>query len=309
MSSVTEFGRSLLRTGDLDPVYVALYKAQLDRSTLARLCLAYWCFYSLGLAARLAEIKSPKAYWAAMMRAAVNEGQNPDGSKPYPRGAERRHYRGAQAVASMASLISLYPKGAEQAVDGMLGIGKGTARPYGLDMTYGSVSAAVQRHRGFGPWIAFKIADMSERVLGYGTDFTDCHLGIYKDPRQGAAVACLEYRYPGSLKQDGVNKFAQTPWEYPITDAELQETVSHYVSIFRKERFKAPPNNNRLVNVQEIETIFCKYKSHLKGHYPLGKDTREIEHGLRGMGDLAESLRHALPPVQLELPHVNHLRH
>lgn len=294
MSSVTDFGRELLRTGDLDPVYVALHRAQLDHPTLARFCVAYWCFYHVGLAASLAEIKQPKKYWDAMMKVAVNEGFNLDSTKPFPRGGERRHYRGAQAVASMASLISLYPKGAEQAVEGFIGAPQGYACH-----TYKSVAAAVQKHRGFGEWIAFKIADMSERVLGYDTDFSDCHLGIYKDPRQGAAVACCEWQSGDSLIP-GVDFSVAEPWTYPITDSELKHTVDHYIKVFRK--YKAPPSGDRPVNVQEVETIFCKYKSHLKGHYPLGKDTLEIRHGLAGWGgDVAKQLLAHMPQVQLEL--------
>ncbi len=286
MSSVTEFGKELLRTGDLDPVYIAIHKAGLDEGTLHRLCLAYWCFYHLGLAAALAEIKQPKKFWEAMMKAAVNE-TSIDGTKPYPRGSERRHYRGAQAVSSMASLISLYPKGATQAVEGF--IKPKAVSQYGLERklvyTYSSVSRSVMQHRGFGEWIAFKIADMSERVLGYDTDFRDCFLGIYKDPRQGAAVAWLELNndHHGHTK----------PWEFDISDSELKLTVDHYVKVFKK--FNAPGGRVRPVNVQEVETIFCKYKSHLKGHYPMGKDTKEIRHGLHGWGHLAEQLSANLP--------------
>lgn len=285
MASVTAFGAELLRTGDLDPVYVALYRAALPRDTLNRVCLAYWCFYHLGLAAYIAEQgTTPRKFWELMMRAAINEGD----PKPFPRGSERRYYRGAQAVMSMTSMMHLYPKGATQAVEAMVG-------PPGLSTRYSQVSARVQLHRGFGEWIAFKIADMSERVLGYNVDFSDCHLGIYKDPRQGAAVACLEYRYPGSLKPDGINQFADCPWFYPITDNELKETVEHYIRVFRKMKLKAPGGNPRPVNVQEVETIFCKYKSHLKGHYPMGKDTAEIKHGLDGWGKLALKLLEAMP--------------
>ena len=288
MTTVTEFGKDLLRTGDLDPVYVAIHKAQLDAATLARLCLAYWCFYSLGTAAKLAEIKQPQKFWAAMMTAAINAGERPDGSKPWPRGSERRHFRGVQATAAMSNLAALYgSKDAQFAVEGFI-------RPLcGNRYTYNSVSKSVQQHRGFGPWIAFKIADMSERVMDYCTDFSDCHLGIYKDPRQGAAVAFQQW-------QDS-DKFVDKPWDYPVTDLELKATVEHYVKVFRAAKFKAPPTGDRLVNVQEIETIFCKYKSHLKGHYPMGKDTLEIGHGLQGWGDLAQQLHKGLPPVQRSL--------
>jgi len=287
MTTVTEFGKELLRTGDLDPVYIALHKAGLDEGTLHRLCLAYWCFYHLGLAAKLAEIKQPKRYWDAMMAAAVNEGE----PKPFPRGGERRHYRGAQAISSMASLISLYPKGATQAVHGFIQpVMQGRVEHY----TYGSVSRSVQAHRGFGEWIAFKIADMSERVLGYDTDFHDCILGIYKDPRQGAAVAYQELSTRGQL--------STVPWEYPITDVELDWTVKTLVKELKG--FKAPGGKPRPINVQEAETVLCKYKSFLKGHYPLGKDTREIGHGLDGWGDLAQHLKSGLPKLQLSLPGV-----
>lgn len=299
MSSAIEFGKQLLRTGDLDPVYVALQGAQLDEPTLHRLVLAYWCFYHLGLAAKMAEIKSPKKYWEAMMAAAINDGD----PKPYPRGSERRHYRGAQAVASMASLISLYPKGATQAVRGFIQPGTFQGRiDNNPHFTYGSVAASAQRHRGFGEWIAFKIADMSERVLGYATDFNDCHLGIYKDPRQGAAVAYLEWS-PHEEARDWESQVgleaASRPWDYPITDSALKSTVDHYVKAFKK--YTAPGGTPRPVNVQEVETIFCKYKSHLKGHYPLGKDSREIRHGLEGWGDLAAELRRHLPSVPQQL--------
>lgn len=281
MPTVTEFGRQLLRTGDLDPVYVALHGANLPQDTLARLCLAYWCFYHLGAAAQLAEIKSPAKFWDAMMHAARNEGLRPDGSKPWPRGAERRHFRGAQAVEAMTELCNRYPQSnGPHAVAGMLGVRPFEAAP----TTYAAVARSVQTHRGFGPWIAFKIADMSERVLGCNTNFADCHLGIYKDPRQGAAVAHGEWK--------GVVEHPE-PWLYPITDDELAATVDHYVKVF--SRYKAPPHGDRPVNVQEVETIFCKYKSHLKGHYPPGKDTRELRHALKGWGDLAEELRKHLP--------------
>lgn len=274
---ITEFGGALLRTGDLDPVYVALYNSGLDSATLSRLCLAYWCFYHLGAAATLAEIKSPKKYWEKMMEAAINAGE----PKPWPRGAERRHFRGQQSIDAMKELVLKY-KTPEHAVEGMLGVGGST--------TYGSVATAAKSHRGFGDWIAFKIADMAERVLGYAVDFSDCHLGIYKDPRQGAALAF----HTGG---DGV--VAGEPWKLPITDEQLREGVAYYVKHFRSYECMPAhvPGGWRKVNVQEVETIFCKWKSHVKGHYPVGKDTEEISHGLvewERRSDLARQLNQGL---------------
>lgn len=179
---------------------------------------------------------------------------------------------------------------------------------YNLDghpNTFSHVTNAVRQHRGFGEWMAFKVADMGERVMGLDIDFSDCELGIYKDPRQGAAVAFLEWAAQGGpqphKEEYGPGKpVPEAPWGYPITDEELKDTVAHFVKQFR--HFKAPPRGDRPVNVQEVETIFCKYKSHLKGHYPPGKDILEIGHGLAACAtnpllksDLSQELLRHLP--------------
>lgn len=281
-STIEDFGAALLKSGDLDPVYTTISRAALDEETLHRLSLAYWCLYHLGAAAKLAEIKQPKKFWGTLMEAAVNEGL------AWPRGSERRHFRAANATNAVGCLVQRY-KTPRMAVLGMLGQNEGAL---GKGMTFATVSRAVQTHVGFGPWIAFKIADMSERVLGWPTDFTGCELGVYKDPRQGAALAWYERaKAPGTAG----DAYKDKPWEYPITDKELSDIIAHYVRHF--SRFKAPPHADRKVNVQEVETIFCKYKSHRKGHYPLGKDTREISHGLDGWGDLAQQLKTGLPTL------------
>lgn len=285
VQSVEDFGALLLKTGDLDPVYVALHKASLEPKILDRVCLAYWCFYHLGAACKMAEAKSDSAFWAVMAKAAENA-SNSDGSKPWPRGAERRHFRGDQSIRAMGELIQRY-KTASHAVAGMVG-------PRGVPTTYNAVALRAQDHRGFGEWIAFKIADMSERVLGYETDFTHCHLGVYKDPRQGAALARVfldQLVENGDLHESEVAR----GWELPISDDQLKNVIDRLVKLFRARKFKAPPNGNRPVNVQEIETILCKWKSHYKGHYPPLKDSTELQHALTGWGDLAEHVKKGAP--------------
>jgi hypothetical protein len=46
-------------------------------------------------------------------------------------------------------------------------------------------------------------------------------------------------------------------------------------------KYKAPPRFERAINIQEIETILCKWKSHMNGHYKVGKDTHEIHEALK----------------------------
>jgi len=260
--NIIQFGDELFRTQDLDPVYVAIHAAKLTEKMKAKLSLAYWCFYHLGVAARIAEAKTSKAYWGLMQTAAKNPRHQ------WPRGTERRHFRGQQSIDAVRELRKKYSS-AEEAVETWCGHNF---------CTFQKVSVSVQTSRGFGPWISFKIADMAERVLGYDVSFSDCELGIYKDPRKGAALA---------LSGDQ---------NYPITDEELKKTVDKYVNHWAgRKKIKAPPVGNRLVNVQEIETVFCKYKSHINGHYPMGKDIQEVHHGLTGWGDLAQQLQKGLP--------------
>ena len=294
MTGIVTFGDALLSTGDLDPVYLAIQNAKLEPAVLHRLCLAYWCFYSLGTAAYIAHHgATPKRYWDLMMQAAVNEvftkGTPTDlagAEKPWPRGAERRHFRAANAVGPMSYLREHY-KDASAAVYSMTGVDSGSR------LRFAHVAKAVESHPGFGPWMSFKIADMAERVLGVSVDFSDCALDMYKDPTQGAAIGWLEQGPP-------ITVYSEEPWKAPITGEQIKATADYYVKLFNKRhKVGSVPGLKRPLNIQEIETIFCKYKSHLKGHYPLGKDTREVGHGLEGWGPLADKLRLGLPQPQL----------
>lgn len=305
--SILTFGDELLSTGDLDPVYLAMNSTVLHPTAVDRLCLAYWCFYSLGTAAYIAEHgTTPEKFWDLMMLAAYNDKAHKGipteaahlakGDKPWPRGAERRHFRGANAVGPMSYLKDHY-KTASAAVQAMIG-------PNNAHVTFKWVAGEVEKHPGFGPWMSFKIADMAERVLGRSVDFHDCALDMFKDPTQGAAVGYVEAwsviaREGGELRdwEDRVGVAeARKIWNYPITSDQIKLTVDYYVKAFNKRhKVGSVPGLARPLNIQEIETVFCKYKSHLKGHYPPGKDMREIRHGLQGWGKLADKLAAALP--------------
>jgi hypothetical protein len=251
-----EFGAALLRTGDLDPVYIALVGAKLDPNLLARVCLAYWCFYSLGAACYIAE--NPKKFWERMRVAAANT----DPLRRWPRAAERRHFRGQQAILAVENFAS---KGSpEKIVDHMCSGG-----------TYHVVAKTAETYRGIGQWASWKIADMAERVLGYSVDFSDADLGIYKDPRQGLAL------------------IRTGDWKYPITDEELKDTVKKELRWIRQ--FSAPPMRDRSCGIAELETYACKLKSFRKGHYFVGKDIKEVRHALHGWGDVAQDVLHHVP--------------
>jgi hypothetical protein len=245
-AAAIEFGRDLITTQDLDPVYTAIHGAGLDYDFRARLLLAYSCLYHLGASVAIAQNKDTD-YWDALMVAAVNEGLQ------WPRGSERRHWRGQQALQTAHYLREryTYPEDVVQ------------YWATGGESSFTSVTNRIKEIPRYGPWIAFKIADVLERVMGHRVDFSTCAMGVYKEPRSAAALI---------LSGDAGANIADTDLEGVMQNMLLPEHLGTLM---------APPDFARLVNVQEIETCLCKYKSHVNGHYPPGKDTLEVLDGLK----------------------------
>lgn len=236
--SCADFGHHLLTTGDLDPMYIALTRSNLSSDQMKRWLLGYWSFYHGGVASTISELEGSD-FWDGMRRAYHEK---------WPRGAERRYFRGPKCLEAINQMQKRFP--APEDVVNYMASGN----------SFGEIKSKVCEFYLFGDWIAFKIADMSERVLGRSVSTNGCHLEIFKDPRQGAALL-LHGNYTAPLKTH-----------------ELESVVLQMESFFRQ--YPAPPHYDRPVNVQEVETILCKYKSHYKGSYPLYKDIREIGHAM-----------------------------
>jgi hypothetical protein len=164
---IRDFGDELLRTRDLDPVYVAIHGARLRRPQLCRLLTAYWCFYHLGAAAWLSEHESDD-YWRVVRVAAENAAPTPRGER-WPRAAERRHFRGAVCVRTVDWLARESP---EHWVESLSSL-----------RTDAEVMSAVREWPLHGPWIAFKAADMLERCAGQRVTFAADVGLIYAEPR------------------------------------------------------------------------------------------------------------------------------
>lgn len=235
-----EFGRQLVITGDLDPVYIVLYRAGLPYEPLCEWLLAYWCFYESGLCCDVVESGH---FWDAMRQAC---------SPSAPRGRERRHFRGDRAVHAIQRLERRF----------------GTASNVVEYLGEGGALAVIGRAKSlpmFGNWAGFKAADMLERVLGRRIDFSLCELAIYREPREGAALV-----WRGDPHA-------------PVNVGEVvAATVAHL-------DLPAPPRYDRRVGLQEVETMLCKYKSMVGGHYYLGKDIDELRKSLSHHGSLAQS--------------------
>lgn len=240
---VISFGRRLLETNDLDPVYVMVHEAKFEPPLLKRWLLSYWCFYHVGTASWCAD--SPTTFWDRMGTAA--------GSKEYPRSSERRHFRGANAMAGVEYLRS---RGAAYLFRDLE-----TAAAIRGDAA--DVVEIVKGWKQFGPWIAFKVADMCERLgmmkMKFGTDVI-----LYDSPLKAAGVLWDELNHGLDPEREpgGVG-----PW-----------AIDHVLGSLML--MKAPPRYERGVNTQEAETILCKWLSYLNGHYDIGEDVDACRRGL-----------------------------
>ncbi len=245
--SIYEFGCRLLETKDLDPVYVLLHHTTMSELTRRRWLLAYWCFYHVGTASWIAEEPAEYNFWVRMKTAA--------NSKEYPRSSERRHFRANNAIKSVTWLES---KGLNQLFT-----------PLRKFSTSTEVINYVKTWVGFGPWIAFKVADMVERLGIAKIEFGVDDAMLFDSPQEGARLLWNKER-PNEAEP---TKSTIAAWAVSRILQELQLT----------KHVKAPLSYDRNIGVQEAETILCKWKSYLVsngGRYLIGED---IDHCLKGL--------------------------
>lgn len=288
---IETFGEHLLRTDDLDPIYTALQRLtesnawghHMSQDQLRRWLVAYWCFYSAGSACYISEADG-REFWHMMAVAAENViGPTiPGDSVRWPRGHERRHFRGDAAVKAVAALRERYGNRPEDMVDYCFE----TDTPHDR-LSCATVSARVKEHTLFGPWIAFKVADMGERVLGRAVDFGDAEVFMFKDPVEAALRL---WRERMKLPENARPKDQA---------AVLKQVVGHLQKHFGEWNVRAG-SGVRTIGLQEVETILCKWKSHMNGHYPLWNDTHEIRGALPPWASscqTAEAFLKAMPRV------------
>ncbi len=259
--SVVDFGRQLVESEDLDPIYVMLWNAKLEPPLLRKWLLAYWCFYHAGSACWVTDQRD---YWAAMRTAAAD--------KVTPRGTERRHFRGQHAKDSVADL-------ARYGVDGVFAnLCEGHLKPAARLET---MIERVRQFVGFGPWIAFKVADMLERLGLCEVDFAGADEHLYTSPAKGAHEV---------VRRDF------SPHERDMTSNGEEVAAAFKYLAKNLKGLTAPPRHERPLNAQEFETILCKYHSHITGYYSVGHDIEELQRGL---------LRFSRwPTCQRLLPHI-----
>lgn len=268
------FGHALLSTQDLDPLYVGLRGLDLPKRQLHKFLVAYWCFYHVGAASWMSQ-QADGHFWNMMLIAGENDRSPVLWGLPanrWPRAAERRHFRGAACVRALRKMTEMYPE-PERLVQALID----ETRHAGVRHQR-TVMLLAQELPLFGPWISFKVADMLERVCGVDVVF-DRDIGlIYKEPRAGLEL------------------WAETCGAGLALTLEdhYEELLSEYALVTAPP---VPEVGGRGCGPQEVETILCKWKSYMGGHYYVGKDICEHREALHGWGATAARLAAAYPPL------------
>lgn len=283
---IEQFGEALLKTQDLDPIYNALHKLELPILQLRMWLTAYWSFYNAGVACHVSESADMRQFWNRMSIVAHNTEPTPFGTR-WPRGQERRHCRGAAAVKMTEALEDRYREDIQEFVRYVSC----------MDLpapTCADVMKRVKEHYLFGDWIAFKVADMSERVLHRQVSFQQSHVFMFDQPRK-AALQLWSDRAQGKNWQPGILLTPKDP------ELAIRAVVEHLIEHFKAAGCMAPPNQDRPLGLQEVETVLCKWKSHMNGHYPILNDVHEIREGLipwRDFSPTAQLFIDAMPKDQ-----------
>ena len=275
--SIEDFGAQLLKSGDIDPVYIALNAMEWSEVQRNRWLVAYISFYHPGLASWLSEAEGLD-FWELMMTAAVNEEVSPIGAR-FPRAPERRHFRGENAVKSVDYMRTRYGKYPQAMMDYICG-----PMTYEGVTSYKDIQGRALEHYGIGAWACYKLADLAERCCGVPLVWTEAD-AMYESPQRGALAI-----WRAKL---GYSEEAQ-----PKDRAKAIHDVVQYLLDHFKD-YDAP-GGGRKFGLPEVETCCCKYLSHLNGHYGPNNDLIEIKKGLdqwRLKSETADRLIYYFPKV------------
>jgi hypothetical protein len=266
---IEDFGRRLIQTRDLDPMYCGVVDAKLPPDQLARWLLSYLCYYHVGSASWMSQ-KEGDAFWSVMRTAAANKESPRVHGLPcdrWPRGSERRHLRGSKAIAAIEWLATTYPR-PEEAIEYLA-----------KSNTAQLVMNLIRQWPMFGGWVAFKAADVIANVWGKPLQFPDDICLMYAEPLAGLEMAA---------RRAGIVDLKSNHSE-PLRNYHTQ-LLDYFC------QFPAPPTYARRCGPTELETVACKVKSYWGGHYYLGRDIREHRAALFGWGETAHQILNAYPP-------------
>lgn len=261
-----------MQTGDLDPIYVALNRVGFDEAQRNRWLTAYCAYYSAGVACYMSQFEG-RIFWEMMMMAAKNldEAPTPFGGR-WPRGHERRHFRGGQAEKGIADWAARHGDEPEDMFEFIA-----RSAP-----NFAGVRDRALTHRSVGTWLSFKMVDLVDACMGGNIDQGDSTPFFYDAPRNSML---RQWRELEGWPDTTVPKRGMEPRVLLGMNDWLRGKLAGETS---------PHKPGQPLDNFCLETIWCKHQSHLNGHYPLYNDIDEINAGLAPWAPYSEAAQRFL---------------
>jgi hypothetical protein len=169
-----DFAAKTIVTDDLDPVYVALYRANMPEDMLMRWCAAFVTYYHMGTASQICHLQGDD-FWTELWTRYDTA----------PRASERRHFRGEAGKKAIKAWINTY----------------GTPEKFFAACMQPSFMKLLQKSiPQIGHYFTWKCMDLREAVFGYDVDWSESEYHMVTLPMQG-----LDVIFPELENQRGVN--------------------------------------------------------------------------------------------------------
>jgi len=203
-----EFAKVDVYTGDIDPVYWAIYRARetMSHGWATRFSVAMLAYYHTGTAAKAADLEGIH-FWDYLE--SIFEGT------VTPRAAERRHFRGEGGRKTLASMRQSSPN-PDRFYDNI-------PRNYRGIMRY-----CESKFYGFGPYFQLKIADYMDRCLGIPLDdMIGLSTNLPTLPAKAAVLLYVNHSAPDAFNKACervyvLNLLAPPLFDRPVGPAEVE---------------------------------------------------------------------------------------
>lgn len=164
-----DFAMKTIATDDLDPVYVALYRANMPEDMLMRWCAAFVTYYHMGTACKMCELQGSKFWYELWMQ-----------YDTAPRASERRHFRGEAGRKALRSWAVEYPQ---------------PEKFFAACMQPSFMKLLNKGIPQIGTYFSWKCMDLREAVFGYHVDWTGAENHLVTLPTQGMRIMFPELEH------------------------------------------------------------------------------------------------------------------
>jgi hypothetical protein len=146
----------------------------------------------------------------------------------------------------------------------------------------------LQKIKGIGKWAAWKLLDLANCCLDLDFDFSNIDFRVaYDFPLKGVLM---------------LNNFNEKNLSILNDDFIYNSSLNKAISLLQDSRFlKAPPSYTRMLNIQEFETLFCKYHSYIHNKYEPLEDLNKLKNNISNSNyERIRALRPLLDEIVLD---------